>query len=190
MKYIIGGFGVIIVVATFIAIVMAFIGRDPVSDEGSPDDRISTLSDLANESSEVSYTTLGPIVGQEDFRAIRITVSDSRRTLEILTGYNLSTEETVDLSNNTAAYEAFLNALEEANFTAVLDGVTDTEDGKCATNRRHVYSVVIDGEEDVRTWSSPCRGEQGNFGGNPRLVERLFQAQIPDYRDLTREYRL
>lgn len=189
MKYIIGGFGIIIIVAAFIAIVVAFVGRDPLPDD-SPDRAISTLSDLADDSSEVSFTTYGPIVGHEEFRAIRITVTDSQRRLDILRGYNLAVEERVELANNTAAYEAFLQALEQANFTAVLDDAAEREDGKCPTTRRHVYLLVVNGDEEVRTWSSPCRGERGNFGGDARLVERLFQGQIPDYREITREVRL
>jgi hypothetical protein len=190
MKYVIGGFGIIIIVAAFIAIIVAFVGRDPIHNDIDPDEIITELSDFADDSSEVSFTTYGPIVGHEEFKAIRITVNDSHRRLDILRGYDLAVDERIEIANTAAAYEAFLYALEEANFTATLDGQEAREDGKCPTNRRHVYRLEIDDEERLRTWSSPCRGQRGNFGGEARLVERLFQGQIPDYRDITREVRL
>lgn len=185
MKYIIGGFGIIVVVAAFIALIVTFVGRGPVPDSEKPEDTI-VLRELADESSEVTFVTSGRIVADEEFETIRITVSDSRRRFEILRGYNLTVEERADLPNTTAAYEAFLYALANAGFNSVLEGESTSEKGKCPTNRRHTYRLHIDGEEAIRSWSSPCRGERGNFGGDARLVERLFQAQIPEYRERTR----
>lgn len=189
MKYIIGGFGVIIVVATFIALIVAFVGRDSDPDDESVDDRIA-LRELVDENSEVIYTTSGRIIADEEYRTVRITVSDSQRRFEILEGYNLAVQERVDLPNTSAAYEEFLRALEEAGFDNVDWSERSSEKGKCPTNRRHVYRALIDGEEAIRSWSSPCRGQRGNFGGNSRLIERLFQGQIPEYRERTRDLRI
>ena len=190
MKYIIGGFGVIIVVATFIALIVAFVGRDPIPDDDTAvDDRI-VIRELVDEDSEVVYTTSGRIIADEEYRTIRITVSDSQRRFEILRGYNLAVDERVDLPNTSAAYEEFLHALEQAGYGNVVEGESTSEQGKCPTNRRHVYRVILDGEEAIRSWSSPCRGERGNFGGNSRLVERLFQGQIPEYRERIRGLRI
>ncbi len=177
-----------LVVAAILAVIFALMGRDETPNDVMPRD--ITLTDHADASSEVSFTTYGRIVGQDEFQAIRITVNQSQRTLDILSGYELSVEERVQFSNTAAAYEAFLHALENVRFTDVIEGEPEREDGKCPTVRRHVYHLRVDGDARLRTWSSPCRGERGNFGGERRAVERLFQEQITDYRDHTRGIRL
>jgi len=189
MKYVIGGFGLVLVVSLFVFLMFVLLGGDGDDTPQLPEDAI-VLSEQTDRDSEVSFTTYGPIVANEDFRAIRITVSSQERRYQLLEGYNLATADEVRLSNTSSAYESFLYALENANFTAIRENAPEREDGRCPTVRRHVYRMSIDNDEVLRTWASPCRGERGSFGGEMRLVERLFQAQIPEYRDLTRGIRL
>lgn len=187
MKYIIGGIGIVIVVAAIIAIIIALIGRDDAPDI---DEERLQLTEHIDSTSEVSITTFGRIVADEDYRAIRITVSESERTLEIMHGYNLSVEERVELSNNSAAYEAFMQSLEHAAFTAVQADQPELEDGRCPLRTRSVYEVELDDDLVHRTWSSPCTGERGTFGGDGSTAVNLFRRQIPDYQDFRREVQL
>lgn len=188
MKYVIGGFGLVVIVSLFVFLMFVMLGGD--DDETQPSEETIVLSEQADSGSEVVFTTYGPIVANEEFTAIRIIVSSQERRYQLLEGYSLAVTDEVRLSNTTSAYESFLFALENAHFTAVRGDQPEREDGRCPTTRRHVYRMSIDDEEVLRTWASPCRGERGSFGGEMRLVERLFQAQIPDYRDLTRGIRL
>ena len=188
MKYIIGGFGLVLVVSLFVFLMFVLLGGD--DDDPPPIDDALVLSEQVDAGSEVSFTIYGPIVSNEEFRAIRITVSSNERRFQLLEGYNLAKGDEVRLSNTSAAYESFLHALENAYFTAIREDAPEREDGRCPTARRYVYRLSIGDEEVLRTWASPCRGERGSFGGEMRLVERLFQGQIPDYRELTRGMRL
>lgn len=188
MKYVIGGFGLVLAVSLFVFLMFVLLGSD--GDDAPPPEGAIVLSEQADQDSEVSFTTYGPIVANEDFQAIRITVSNQERRFQLLEGYNLATVDEVRISNTSSAYESFLYALDNANFTTLREDAPEREDGRCATTRRYVYRMSIDDEEVLRTWASPCRGERGSFGGEMRLVERLFQGQIPEYRDLTRGIRL
>lgn len=188
MKYIIGGIGIVIVVAIIIAIIVALIGR---GDEAPDvDEERLQLTEHIDSTSEVSITTYGRIVADEEYRAIRITVSESERVLEIIHGYNLSVEERVELPNNSAAYDAFMKSIEHAGFTAVQADQPETEDGRCPLRTRSVYQVELNDDLVHRTWASPCTGENGTFGGDGSTIVELFRRQIPDYQDFRREVRL
>lgn len=188
MKYIVGAFAVLLVVASIIALILGLIGRG--DRPATIDDERSTLTEHMDSSSEVTFTTYGRIIADEEFRAIRIRVSDRERSVEVLRGYNLAVEERQRFSNNTNSYGAFMYSLENAGFLEMRTGQADREDGKCPTSQRYVYELDIDNEQVHRSWASTCRGEQGTFGGNRSIVDRLFQAQIPDYRDLSRSVNL
>jgi len=66
----------------------------------------------------VSMTVRGPIVAQEDFRSYQIIISPNTRDFNAYTGYLNTITSQQTLSNNTAAYTQFVNALNKANMAA------------------------------------------------------------------------
>ncbi|CAN5640365.1 hypothetical protein BH23PAT2_BH23PAT2_03670 [soil metagenome] len=187
MKYIVGGIALVLVVVAFIAIIISLVFRDSEPIELT---EVARLSDVIDGSSEVILTTYGKIVALEDFRAIRISVTDSTRMIEILSGYDGSVIERLQYANTNDSYGAFIHALDQAGYTNTRDFPDEREDGYCPTGRRYVFELLIDNQQAQRTWSSTCRGTEGNFAGNRSLIENLFKAQIPEYRDITRPVRL
>lgn len=187
MKYIIGGAVLVIIVAAFIALIIGIAGPGDSTDETTGP---ATAISYVDEPSEVVFTEYGRIVAQEEYRAIRVTVSAQQRTIEILRGYDSAVEERVELSNTSNAYEAFLHALDTANFTAVRESAQEREDGICPSGRRFSFEVRANGETEQRTWSTTCSRSDGSFAGDRAMVARLFERQIPDYRDIVRGTRL
>lgn len=131
-------------------------------------------------------TTSGEIKNKEDYNSIRISISRSKRTLEILKGYDNVPVEVVRFDNSQAAFESFLLALELRNFTESKEGAGNDERGYCATGTRTVYEVIGNTDYQQRLWSGSCNKKIGTFNGDSKEVKSLFQAQIPDYSSLVR----
>lgn len=188
MKYVIGGAGIVIILALFIWIIFAVVNRS--DDMPEVDETEIVLSETNEQGSQVQFTTYGAIVADEEFRAIRFTFDQQQRVMEVLNGYTLAIQDSYEFPNTAAAYETFLFALENEGFMNSQLSEFESERGLCSAGTRSVYELFIDGESEHRTWSTSCRSTKGTFAGNARSIERLFQAQIPDYRELTRQVRL
>ncbi len=189
MKYLLGVFATvfILIAAIFWIRSDSSIKKDsPAVSQGS----VSTLESYADTNAKVSYEISGELVGEEARQSIRITVDRNFRTLEVLDGYNKTTTMSQQFKNNPAAFEEFIFGLAKAGFmTSQETNVTD-EKGVCPKGNRTIYLLTQAGKTESRLWSGSCGKKVGNFGGDIRLVEDLFQAQIPEYRDLTRDVEL
>lgn len=131
-------------------------------------------------------TTSGEIINNEDYNSVRISVSRSDRTLEIMSGYQNIVTEVVKFDNNQPAYESFLLAIELEGFRESQEGVNTDERGYCAADSRTVYEAIGNIAVDQRLWSGSCSKKLGTFAGDVRGVEKLFEAQIPNYSTLVR----
>lgn len=187
MKYVIGGAFIVIIVAGLIAGVLSIASPDSTPETST---ETTTAISYAEDDSEVIYTEYGGIVADEEYRAIRITVSAQARTIEILSGYDLVVADRSRLPNTSRAYEAFLHALDTTGFSEAQTGAPEREDGVCPSGKRYVFEAVVDGETDQRTWTTSCSRSEGSFAGNRSRTARLFEDQIPEYRDFVRDTRL
>lgn len=184
MKYVIG---VIVVVFVMFIALLAVFNRG--GDNAQQGDQAVNLRDYADVSSRVEYTTYGPVVAQEERRAIRISVSETERFVEVLAGYEGRVIRRESLSNNRSAYAEFLAALDKAGYTLEAD-TADDRSGVCPLGKQYTYDLYDTGEEIMSNWSTSCSKKHGSFGGQRDLVRRLFQRQIPDYGTITRDVRL
>ena len=181
------------VVAILILFLIIMIGIIGLSRGDSSNDTPQTqtipekqLPDYATSSSaEMVYTVRDQIVGDDEFKSIRITVSRDQRVLEILDGYSERVESRKTFVNNEAAFSEFLWALKNAGFTATRDVKVTDERGVCSAGYGTLYTAYDADEELVRSWSTSCTRKDGTFDGNTSLVRRLFRAQITDYSKLT-----
>ena len=143
------------------------------------------LSDLANSNQEVKLVTEGKIVGNETHRELRITISGSARTLEIIEGYENTVVSRQVFPNNQDSYQTFLSALQDAGFTKsriVRTGVIPQ--GTCPTGQRYWYQIVDGIDYKQSLWNTSCSSAQGTFAGKSSTVSWLFKNQIPDYQKL------
>ena len=177
MRYVIGVFGLIFV--TIIAIVM--IGRGGNQSSQQQGKKLVTVTDYADRDSVVSHTTQGRLVGNDTYKSIRITVNQSERRIELLSGYDNSVERAQSYPNTSEAYKNFIYALATAGFSREKDSAFKDEKGVCPQGKRVTYTLRESDKDVVRLWSTSCGRGQGNFGGDYGIVRQLFQDQITDY---------
>lgn len=173
MKYFLGFLVTVgLVIGVFILIFRGFSG-------GKKQPTAQPLVSYASSSREVQETIVGPLSTDDKHYALRLTISASQNTLEVLHGYNENVTQTYTYTNNQAAYAEFLRAIDLAGFTKG-NAKTNTDDrGFCSSGRRYVYTIS-DGADTVQNyWTSSCGG--GNFGGNLGQIKDLFTTQIPDF---------
>jgi len=184
MKYVLGVFGVFVV--AILAIILVTRGRG-----GGPDqegERQIVLSEEAKPGTSAAFTTQGQLVGENLRRSIRVKVSEEERRLEILAGYDEAVERSFVFANTPAAYETFLVALEQAGFTREVISRIEDERGACPLGKRYIYEFKEFSQLLIRLWDTSCGKSEGEtFGGDSTTIRRLFEGQIPDYRDKVRE---
>lgn len=149
------------------------------------------LKKAVEDGETLRYTTHGAIVGREEHRKIRITVTPDRRVVEVIQGYQGDILKSQQFANTREAYEAFAEALIGAGFTRVVNGTVALEEEKtCPLGRKYNYEVAPGSNDSFYSWANSCRGAQGTFRGEDGTIRILFQEQIPDYRRYVSDVRL
>lgn len=175
MKYIIGVLGAILA----ILVVFALVFR---ADDKPNQANVTTakLVDYSKKNSSVSFTTYGRLVGNDQRRAIRITVNANERRIEVLNGYNESVSSVQTYANTQDAYANFLSALGNYGFDrSRTSSITDPR-GQCPSGNRYSYELTEAGQSKSNLWATTCE-TKGTFAGNGPTVRNLFKQQIPDY---------
>ncbi|MDB5180348.1 MAG: exported protein of unknown function [Candidatus Saccharibacteria bacterium] len=188
---------ILVVVIIIIAIVASISAARAIFFSGSTSDSSKTdtsqqslLSTSASNS--VSMSVRGPIVADEDFNSYRIVISPSTRQITTYNGYLGTVVQQQTLSNNAAAYEEFVNALNIAKMSAgnqPADGAGDIR-GVCATGRLTEFSILSNEQAVETLWTSTCSGSQGTLRANAKQLSNLFIAQIPDANQLINDVSL
>lgn len=138
-----------------------------------------------NSGSTAQILVDGPINAEQNHQQLEIDVSAAAVTLTIFQGYQRNPINTQTYPNNTSAYAAFIYGLQRSGFTrGNSDEKLSDERGYCVTGNRYIYTFN-DGSKDLfRYWSTSCG--QATFKGNISTVQYLFQNQVPDYSNQTR----
>lgn len=181
---------IIIAIIAIVSIARAIFFSDSTSTEETADTSMSREALLSTDSGRsVRMTIRGPIVANEEAFSYRISVSPSARSLVVYRGYLGDTVDTTRLSNNTAAYEEFVHALDKADMTegTPLEGAEDDTRGVCATGNLFEFEILNDGESVQRLWTSSCDGSPGSLEASSRQLQDLFEEQIPDVDDKIRD---
>lgn len=183
-RYLIGVFIVFLAIA---GTILLLAGRSNRGDKQP--ERVATqqkqLYDYASSSdAKAVYTLQGHIVGDDEYRSIRITVARDYRRIDVLAGYTDRVIKSKTFENDQAAFDVFLRALDHANYTKTRKTDITDERGVCPIGYRYIYAMK-DGDTEVqRTWSTSCGGKFGTSATNADTVRRLFQRQITDYRHI------
>jgi len=181
---------IIAIVALISGIRAVFLSGTPSSNKPTDNTQQSLLNTSASNS--VSMSVRGPIVADENFHSYKIVVSPTSRQITTYNGYLGTVVEQKSLSNNTAAYEQFVNALNLAKMTAgnqPAEGESDIR-GVCATGRLTEFAILSN-ELPVETlWTSTCSGSQGTLRANDSQLSNLFLAQIPEAKAYARNVSL
>lgn len=184
----------IIIAIIFFGGIFLILNRNSSSNKTNNQDNTKTATQakqFSDNATEVKYTIYGKVVGDENRRAIRITVNDTERKLEILQGYDERVIDSRTFSNNSSAFKDFLLALQGANFS-VHDTSIKTDDRTiCPLGKRYVYEAdYYDGTDSLRSWTTSCTSKGVTFKGARGTVDSLFRGQITDFDKLTRQVQL
>lgn len=144
---------------------------------------------LERDAKAVVLVVQGELVGEEQRRAIRTTITPVERRVEVLQGYDEAVVKTQTTPNKQSAYDAFIKATNQAGFTSKNKENTQDFVASCPNGKKFVFRVIYADNTFEDSWTSTC-SKQGNFTGNDNLVRRLFEAQIPDYRKFVAGVRL
>ena len=158
------------------------VGDDTPKEQTSS--QTQTVKKLSTDAQSVTYTVYGKVVAEEDRRAIRITISDSERKLEVLQGYDENVLKSERLSNKHSSFEALLLALETAKFTTRDTSIKTDDRSLCPLGSRFVYETKYD-DSNIRSWLTSCTANSASFKGDKSMVDTLFKAQIPKYSEVT-----
>jgi hypothetical protein len=189
--------GVLFLIAALVLIILGFnFIRNIFSDDKKGQPQTQNLQKVnliesAQKGDPVRYTIQGAIQGEEQFRSIRITVDRNNRTAEVLQGFNYQVIKSQQTPNTQPAYEAFVKAINGAGFTNQISPLGRGDEAQsCPLGQRYSYEIAPDSANHFRTWYTNCNRTTGTFTGNNTLVRTLFQRQIPEYGDFTRDIRL
>jgi len=144
---------------------------------------VKPLPEYSDTYAEVSYTTDGHIVGEDQKRAIKITVDQFQRKVDILGGYENNVIEEHTFANNQTSYEVFLKAINNEGFLVKRTNSKSpaNPEGQCPLGTRTILELNDSGDQLSRLWASSCGTNVGNSGGNVSALQILFQRQITDY---------
>ncbi len=185
MRYAAIVFGIILVI--FLMLALIFRGDNKQQTQGNKE--IVQLVDYAKKDSKVSLTTYGKLVGDQDRRAVRVTVSPSERRIEILSGYDESIISSETYANTQDAYANFLSALGRLGFDKARKSAIADPRSVCPTGNRYTYDLSEGGKTKSNLWASSC-DKNGTFAGNGSTVRSLFALQIPEYNKQVQPVRL
>lgn len=145
-----------------------------------------SLMSYADTGTTVRYTMDNPIQAPQNHRSIIITVGNVDANLTITKGFDGEIISSKNFDNTVNSYSNFLAGLQRSgNFThGNSDPKFADQSGYCATGNRYSYDIISpEGTVVQHFWSTSCGVK--TFEGNINIVQRLFQAQIPDFNSLT-----
>ncbi len=185
VKYVIGA------ISTILLLVLVFVfvvnRGDDQSSTNTP--KVLKLVDYAEKDSHVTFQTDGRLVGEEERRSVRITVSANERRLEVLSGYNNDVINSQSFPNTQAAYAAFLSGLSGQGFMQSKKTSVTNPLSVCVNGKHYYYTVTDGNDKKSDLWSVSC-DKTGTFGGRANATRELFQRQIPEYNQLTQGVKL
>lgn len=176
-------FGLFLLFAVIFFVIRLAGGSEEAVTPEIAEEKPLVLGEQNNASSSVQLITKGKIVAPEDHREIRITISQDRRSAQVIQGYDGKVIKTMSLPNTPNSYQEFLYAIQAEGFMAekVEPLVTD-RNGVCSTARQYEYKLRFNGATRSSLWSSSCSSRDGTFGGDRVDITKLFERQFPEYR--------
>lgn len=177
-------------IVTLVVVVLVILGAVAIFGRGGSNTpakaaRLTKLAEYSdNDTASLSWTMQGKLVGEDERKSVRVTVTKDSRKIEVLSGYDERVEKSQDYTNSQAAFAAFTRALDGLSFGRERDVTQPDERGVCPQGYRYIYRLTDGREEQMRTWSTSCKVTDGNFGGtssNASQIAQLFKRQIGDY---------
>lgn len=179
---------VVISVAAIVALARVLLFGGGESTEKVEDPQANALVQ-ATADRAVRMTIRGPITADEKFRSYQITVSPSSRVMTTYAGYLDEQIDTVQLDNNTRAYEEFVFALDRAGMMAgtPLEGEANDRRGLCPGGKILEFETLQNSKTVKQLWTTTCGNAKGSFKGSSAQISDMFLAQIPQGPELLKK---
>jgi hypothetical protein len=179
----------IILIILIVILIFSGGGKKPANNSGPS---LKPLPNYSTTDATTSMTIDGQINGDDIHRAIRITVSQNQREMDIIQGYNGTVISSQTFGNNQAAYAVFLRAINNYGFLQKLKNTKAPADerGQCPLGNRYIFELAKDGSTLSRLWASDCSVTNATLGGNSQTLQTLFEGQITQYNTLTENVNL
>lgn len=140
------------------------------------------LYDYQNNGAQIRYIITGPVVANQNFRKIVISVSATQAVVEVTIGYDQAPVLSQAFANNQVAYDTFIAALNVAGYTNIKTAPSGANrQGSCSVSDKFSYQIFANNNYAQDSWNTACDPNQGTFAGQSSLTQQLFQAQIPNY---------
>lgn len=150
-----------------------------------------SLISYASTDAQVSMLIDGRVNADQNHQQVLITVDNQDVTFQQFQGYDGDAVNTQTFSNTQNSYEAFLQSLAHAGFAlGNRDPKARDERGFCPLGRRYVFQLQQDSQSLERYWATSCGGNLKTYAGDKNVTIALFQAQVPNYRNLTKSINL
>ena len=175
---------IVVAVAAIVALVRTFVlgggsGQETVQQVDA--DEAALLSTSAERGVRMSIR--GELTADEKFRSYQITIRPGSRNMTTYEGYLDRPVESVNLDNNTRAYEEFVHALNRAGMIAgtPLQGEADDIRGLCHGGKILVFETLQNDQVLKRLWTTTCgRQSGGSLEANDTQLSSMFLQQIPE----------
>jgi hypothetical protein len=167
-------------------------GKKPATPT-TPVKKVLSLPDYAGTTAVTSMTIDGRVNGDDLHRAVRITIGQNQREIDIIQGYSGHVISSQNFYNTEDAYAVFLRAINYGGFALPLKTKTPApadERGECAASDRYIFSLDQYGSNISRLWASDCGIKVGTLGGDSTALQDLFEAQIPQYNTVVENVQL
>ena len=188
MRYFIG---FLITIGLIIILIVLLLGGGGGNGPKKPK-TTKALADYASTEAEVRMTIDGPVNADQTHQQIRITVDNNVTTYEQIQGYQDTVVNSQNFDNNENSYSNFLYALGHAGFTkGDITKALANDKGYCPLGNRYIFELIDNGKDVQRFWGTSCGGHAPKtYRGNLNLTITLFQAQVPNYQNLTQDLNL
>ena len=183
MRFILSIVGVIL----FIIAIIVIISQGNTT---TIDTRKIDLAKYNYPGTSLTQTTSGNLVGNDQRAAIRLTISQSERTVYLLSTYDQTVVNSESFPNTPAAYGAFLGAMQNAGYTNSKITSQKNIYGVCPLGSTYQYQFNNANSIQSNLWSTSCTSGDGTFVGNGPLIRQLFTLQIPNYKTFTQPYNI
>lgn len=187
MRYVLGVIGMVVLA---VAAIILIVSRDPADISQPEGEKQLNLVDFTDSPATASFTIEGEVNGVNEHNSIKISVSQARRTIEHRRGYNGQILSSQTFSNTHDGFDHFLHALKNAGFSNEQEPEYESHKGVCPFGNRYIYELNEGSDRIMRLWSTTCDDDDGNFAGEENQIKRLFQLQIPDYKEFAEDVRL
>jgi hypothetical protein len=179
MRYFVGFVVSIGLIIVLILLIFGGGGKPKVPSTSKP------LVSYANTDATAEMTIDGPVNAPELHQQVKIIVSNTSIVYEELKGYDGEVVNLQTFGDSLNGFEAFLHALDVAGYTkGDTNPANADERGYCPLGDRYVFELKQDGKTIEHFWATTC-AKPKTYLGNSLLTSQLFEAQVPNYDDLT-----